>query len=184
LNEIQLLRMQLESEREHVRAIAAACAAALATAPASALESAAPLEQFRQACVDYLVCVLVWFEERDRRLTARTLPDGERTAACTALLAQPGNSRAALEKLEAAFSSGAEGSARWQEFARFIEGPWSARRAALEDALAASGHTGPWREVSGLDADTVLEERSRFARVRATAPPGVALAAPEPAGRP
>jgi hypothetical protein len=175
---MQLLRAQLESEREHVRAIAAACAGACATAPASALASGAPLEQFRQACVDYLVCVLVWFEERDRRLTARSLADDERAAACAALLAQPGNSRAALEKLEAAFSSGAEGAARWQEFARFIAGAWSARRAALQDALAASGHTGPWREVSGLDADTVLEERRRFAHVRASAPPGVALAPP------
>ncbi|HTT41959.1 MAG TPA: hypothetical protein VMG33_02740 [Steroidobacteraceae bacterium] len=174
MNEIQLLRTQLETERAHVRAIAAACAATFATASPAALDSSSPLEEFRQACLDYLVCVLVWFEERDRRLAAQALP-GDGADPWAALLAQAGNSRAALERLEAAFAAGANGATRWQEFAQFIDGPWSARRAALEAALAASGHTGPWRRVSGLDADTVLEERSRYARVTATAPASVAL---------
>jgi hypothetical protein len=173
VNEIQLLRAQLEAERGHVRAIAAACAATFATA-AAALDSASPLEEFRQACLDYLVCVLVWFEERDRRLAAVSLA-ADKADPWAPLLAQPGNSRAGLERLEAAFAAGADGAARWQEFAQFIDGPWSARRAALEGVLAASAHTAQWRQVSGLDADSVLEERSRYARVTAAAPASVAL---------
>ena len=51
-------------------AVARACAAVLGRADVRALESGTPLDEFRQACVDYLVCVLAWFEERDRRLAA------------------------------------------------------------------------------------------------------------------
>jgi hypothetical protein len=32
--------------------------------------------------------------------------------------------------------------------------------------------------MSGVDADTILEERSRYARVTETLPPGVTLGAP------
>jgi hypothetical protein len=180
VNEIQLIRAQLEVERERAQAIAAACSAALAQAAPAALSSASPLEQFRQGCVDYLVCVLAWFEERDRRLANlldRYDPHDPTRDALDAALTRPGRSREALEKLEAAFAATAAGAAKWQEFEHYISGPWSARRAALEALLATGGRTLEWRTVSGIDADTMLEERSRFARVNAVLPPGLKLAA-------
>ena len=180
MNEIQLIRAQLQVERERAQAIAATCSAALAQASSAALSSASPLEQFRQACVDYLVCVLAWFEERDRRLAGlldRYDPHDPTRDALDAALSQPGRSRDALEKLEAAFAATTAGAPRWQEFAHYISGPWRTRREALESLLAPGARTLEWRTVSGIDADAMLEERSRFARVNATLPPGLALAA-------
>jgi hypothetical protein len=180
VNEIQLIRAQLEVERARAQAIAAACTTALAQAAPAALSSASPLEQFRQACVDYLVCVLAWFEERDRRIAGlldRYDPHDPTREALDAALTRPGRSRDALEKLEAAFATPAAGASRWQEFAHYLSGPWSARREALEALLAAGGRTPEWRAVSGVDADAMLEERSRFARVRETLPPGLKLPA-------
>jgi hypothetical protein len=180
VNEIQLIRAQLEVERERAQAIAAACSAALAQAAPAALSSASPLEQFRQACVDYLVCVLAWFEERDRRLAGlldRYDPHDPTRDALDGALTGPGRSRDALEKLEAAFAAHTSGAARWQEFAQYISGPWSARREALETLLAGGARTPEWRAVSGIDADVMLEERGRFARVNATLPPGLKLTA-------
>jgi hypothetical protein len=180
VNEIELIRGQLQVERERVQAIAAACTSALAEAAPAALSSASPLEQFRQACVDYLVCVLAWFEERDRRL-ANLLdqydPHHPRRDALDAALTRLGRSRDALEKLEAAFAATTAGASKWQEFAQYVSGPWGARRDALEALLAAGARTGEWRTVGGIDADAMLEERSRFARVNATLPPGLKLSA-------
>ena len=180
MNEIQLIRAQLEVERERAQAIAATCTSALAQAAPASLSSASPLEQFRQACVDYLVCVLAWFEERDRRLAGlldRYDPHDPAREALDAALGRPGRSRDALEKLEAAFAAPTGGAERWQEFAHYVSGPWSARREALEALLGAGGRTLEWRTVSGIDADAMLEERSRFARVNATLPPGLKLPA-------
>ncbi len=180
MNETQLIRAQLQVERERAQVIAVACTAALAQATPAALSSASPLEQFRQACVDYLVCVLAWFEERDRRLAGlldRYDPHDPRREALDAGLTRPGRSREALEKLEAAFAATTAGAARWQEFVQYLSGPWSARREALEALLGAGGHVLEWRTVSGIDADAMLEERSRFARVNATLPPGLKLPA-------
>jgi len=170
MDELELIRGQLASERRHAAAVADAAAAVLA-APAGTAA-------FREESVDYLVCVLAWFEERDRRLAqlahGRPGADAAR-GALEAALARPGRSREALEKLEAALAAG--GPASWQEFARFFHGPWSARRDALDALLAAHARVADWRAFAGIDADGVLEERARYARVRASAPAGVALAA-------
>src|SRR5579862_3101854 len=107
MNEIQLIRRQLDTEREHAGAVTRACAGALGRADARALESGTPLDEFRQACVDYLVCVLAWFEERDRRLASLVNAyeaEHPLRAALDEALARRGRSREALEKLEAAFA--------------------------------------------------------------------------------
>jgi hypothetical protein len=181
VNEIQLIRAQLDVEREHALAIADACAAALERADAAALTSASPLEQFRQACVDYLVCVLAWFEERDRRLASLVNQYGPQHPTRDALdeaLARRGRSREALEKLEVAFAPAPDGSGKrpWQQFALFLRGPWCERRDALDALLASNSRPTEWRTFSGIDADGILEERTRLARVRAALPPGVKLA--------
>jgi hypothetical protein len=138
---------------------------------------AAALEEFRQTCVDYLVCVLAWFEERDRRL-AHFAPhrplDPPLRAALEEALGRPGRSRDALEKLETALAAGS--GPAWREFAQYFHGVWSARRDALDALLGASARIADWRALAGVDADTILEERARYARVRAAVPAGVRLA--------
>jgi hypothetical protein len=187
MNEIQLIRAQLDLERSHARAAADAAATALARATPAALASGTPLETFRQACVDYLVCVLAWFEERDRRLAALVNqygPEHPTRDALDAALARRGRSREALEKLEAAFAAAPEAAAAsgaksaWTEFAQFFGGPWSSRRDALDALLAANSRASDWRLMGGIDADAILEERSRYTRVEETLPPGVPLGVP------
>jgi hypothetical protein len=171
MNEIQLIRGQLTSERAHASAVAGACAVAARG-------------EFADACVEYLVRVLAWFEERDQRAgdLARSRPG--KPAAGGALeeaLARPGRSREALEKLEKAVAGGSQAAASdpsplWQEFARYFDGVWSARRDAIDARLTEELRPTEWRTVAGIDADSILEERRRFARVRAALPAGVALA--------
>jgi len=190
MNEIGLIRAQLATERRNVGAVAAACATTLARAGPATLPSGSALDEFRQACVDYLVCVLAWFEERDRRLAALVQQLGPAHPARDALdevLARRGGSREVLEKLEAAFAhvpgpaGAAEGAQAWQEFAQYLGKQWSTRRDALEALLAPLGATD-WRAFSGIDADGILEERTRLGRVRQTLPAGVTLAATPPRG--
>jgi hypothetical protein len=172
MNEIQLIRGQLAAERRHASAVASACAAAADG-------------EFAQACVEYLVRVLAWFEERDQRaidLARRRRGEGLAGRALEDALARPGTSREALEKLERAMAAGARAAASdpsplWQEFTRYFEGAWSARREAIDARLAEELGSAQWRTVAGIDADSILEERRSFARVRAALPAGVALAA-------
>ncbi len=184
MNEVQLIRQQLDTEREHAGTVARTCAAVLGRSGAAAPASGTPLEAFRQACVDYLVCVLAWFEERDRRLGALINTYGPEHPTRDALdeaLARRGRSRDALEKLEAAFAQGPDTAAPrnlWAEFANFLDGPWSSRRDALDALLGDSPRSAEWRQVSGIDADGILEERARYARIQKTLPAGVSLAPP------
>lgn len=155
MNEIELLRNQLASERRHVREVASACAAAHAAAPARPGDAA--LEALRGACGAYLALVLDWFERRDQRL-------GE-------LCAQhppPDSGRTALEMLKQA---GPEPET-WQALAEFINGPWDARRGAIEALLASNPRVADWRAFSGIDADSICKERALYGRVRAALPSG------------
>jgi hypothetical protein len=96
-------------------------------APPQALESGAPLEQFRQACVDYLVCILAWYEERDRRLgllVEQLASEDPRRRALNQALACEGTNRHSLERLEAALAGPGHD---WQGFVDFT-GPWRAPR--------------------------------------------------------
>lgn len=181
MNEVQLIRAQLALERSHARQVAAACGQALTHAAGETLVSGSALEEFRQACVDYLVCILAWYEERDRRLgqLANALAsDDPRHAGIHAILGHPGSSREALERLEPAFAATTASTCLkgWQVFMQFLEGPWWARRDALEGLLAEDSRATDWRTLSGIDADSILEERARHARVLALAPPGTLMA--------
>jgi hypothetical protein len=193
MNEIELIRNQLAAERAHASAVANACAAALGLAAAAERASSLELTQFRQACVEYLVCVLAWFEERDQRLAdfarAYRANQGPSQLALEQVLAQPGRSREALEKLDAACAaltaaatSGGSAQQSWQEFAHYFNEVWTARREAVDALLAPNPRVSDWRAVAGIDADSILEERQRYARVGATLPAGVTLAAPPARG--
>src|SRR5215468_12657221 len=105
MNEVELIRNQLALERIHAGAVANACATAM-QGDVGAGESGDSLGQFRRACVDYLACVLAWFEERDQRLTdllqARFVPTDPARRALEEVLVREGSSREVLAKLEAA----------------------------------------------------------------------------------
>ncbi len=87
------------------------------------------------------------------------------TAARQALdetIARAGTSREALAKLEAALA----GAGSWRDFGDCIQGPWRARRDAIDALQAATARISDWRAVSFVDADSILQERALYARVR------------------
>jgi hypothetical protein len=184
MNELEIIRSQLALEQSHAAEVANACAALLGStgAPAAAAQTTT---LFREACVGYLVWALARFEERDQTL-AELLAARQSVANKGAeagarhlgsLIARSGTSREALSRLEAALAAGEPHAARagWQEFARFFNSAWAARRAALEDALVAHLGVADWRAVCRIDADAMLEERKRYTRVVAQSPAGIEL---------
>ncbi len=166
-----VIRNQLRAERDRAIEVGLAC-----TTAARDTEGTADL---RQACVDYLVFVLTRFDERDQRLAE--LYRNRREPAARQLeeaLARTGTSRDALAKLESALGAASAGSAedadrRWTELAQFFEGPWRTRRTALEALLEQNTRIEDWREASFVDADSILDERARYARVAARALPNL-----------
>jgi hypothetical protein len=192
MNEIQLIRNQLTAERQHLGSVTNACVSALQRAEGDAAPGSPVPGDFRQACVEYLVCVLAWFEERDQRLAdlahARLTAADPARRALEEVLASPGHSREALERLEAACAAGsASGRSstlreRWLDFARYFGSVWGKRRDGLDALLASSTRVSDWRTVGGIDADSILEERQRYARVCALLPPGVSLTAAPASG--
>ena len=182
MNEVELIRHQLALERAHLGAVATACANAMQD-EAAAAAGGDSFGQFRRASVEYLACVLAWFEERDQRLTEllqtrlRSMDPAWRSF--EELLARPGRSREVLAKLEAACAGTSAGSAArrqgWREFTEYFNAVWSTRRDALDALLSTDSRATDWRTFGGIDADSILEERRRYAQVRSQVPPGVAL---------
>ena len=180
MNEIELIRAQLATERSHAAQVANACLAACGSA------GAAPPQAFRDACVDYLVWVLSRFEQRDQLLAER-LNRGLANAAGTLedtlpgelaeLAARTGSSREALSRLEAALDAPRtrEAHAAWHAFGQFFNAVWNARRIAIERQLAHLPRAAHWRALSVVDADAILEERARYLRIAELLPPGVTL---------
>jgi hypothetical protein len=127
--------------------------------------------------------------------------DPNRRAVETAL-ALPGTSREALAKLETALGSAVDSDsaavpagdsladrsvapagdsladrsvARWTDFLRFFSGAWSARRDEIDRLFERQAKVADWRTVSDIDADSIVDERSRYARVKATLPAGIEM---------
>jgi hypothetical protein len=172
MDETQLIRQQLALERAHLAAVARACTEILGAASGP---DAVPGD-FRPACEDYLACVLGRYAARDRRLEQLAAAPGSqdpRYATADALLRGGGSAAEALDKLRSAGSA----AGGWRGFEEFLRGPWSARRDALEKLLARDSRAADWRLIGGIDADGILEERVRFARIAALMPAGMNLAA-------
>jgi hypothetical protein len=186
VNEIELIRTQITTERIHAARAVRACMAALGAAQPA---KAHAVQTFRDTCVSYLVWVLARFEQRDQ-LLAELLQglaaacggahEGSVALELGAIAARPGTSRDALTKLEAALGAGSPDAARsaWEAFAHFFESAWSERRIAIEQHLSRLPGTLHWRAVCAVDADSILEERTRYARLAAQLPEGIALEAP------
>ncbi|HET9105758.1 MAG TPA: hypothetical protein VFN79_01060 [Steroidobacteraceae bacterium] len=177
MNEIEIIRSQLALEHSHAAEVANACAAAFGD-PDAPSRSGEAIAGFREACVSYLVWVLARFEERDQTLSellaARRLG---------ALAGQSGTSREVLARLEAALAAPDAAAARtgWQEFARYFNSAWTPRRQVLEAALAEHASVAQWRAVCAIDADSILEERNRYAQVTRHLPAGIELRQAPPA---
>ena len=168
MNEVQLIRAQLSTERRHAGEVASA----LERAGLQSGSNGGTLAEFRQACVDYLVWVLARFEERDQMfadlLHSRLAPNDATRRTLDETLACSGKSREALAKLEAALaSSPGSGGRPWRDFGEFFSAAWSPRRDAIDQLLERNVRVGDWRVVSGIDADSILEERNRHTRVQA-----------------
>lgn len=151
MNETELIRRQLTQERAHALEVAAVCAAQLGVL---------------QAARDYLTGALISFTQRDARLAslAQRLPAGDpaRQALNAALERHGGSAHAqALLAQES-----------WRELADYLAGPWRSRGELIDAQLAANIKRAGWRDVAGVDADSILGERARYERVqRALAPP-------------
>jgi hypothetical protein len=174
MNEIELIRKQLSVERQHATAVAQACASTLAP---GATAPTASIEPFRATGIEYLGWILARFEERDQVfhdvIRKRSATDDLHRQAVEAALSSPGSNREALTKLEAALGGGADAhttTLRWSEFLHFFTGPWSTRRDELDRLLRALAKVTDWRTVSAIDADSIVDERARWARVEATMP--------------
>ncbi len=180
MNEVELIRAQLALERQHAFDVSRALSSA-----GSSSDGLDSLQAFRQASVDYLVWILSRFEEREQTfhdlLRGRPGADDSERRAVENALAMPGTSREALTKLEAALGTrtgpDAERAGRWAEFQRFFAGPWSARRDAVDKLFTQQAKVTDWRAVSGIDADSIFDERNRYARVRSVLPAGIELPA-------
>ena len=184
MNEVEIIRSQVAAERAHAAQVCKACAAVFGSESTIAASSEATA-LFREACVSYLVWVLARFEERDQTLSEllasrQSLAAGDAAAGLRdlgSLIARPGTSREALSRLAAALAAGESPTARdgWQEFARFFESAWTSRRTALDSAIAEHLGVAGLRAVCAIDADSILDERSRFALASAQLPAGAEL---------
>ena len=178
MNEVELIRRQLGVERQHAADAARACANALATAASQDPDRLTSLEAFRQASVDYLVWILSRFEEREQVfhdfLRTRLAADDPNRCAVVGAFALAGTSREALTKLETALGAtgGTDTATRWTEFLRFFSSAWSARRDEIDRLFERQAKLADWRTVAAIDADSIVDERSRYARVKATLPEG------------
>ena len=181
MNEVELIRAQLSLERQHAFDVARALAAAGSRSGASPDS----WRSFREAGVDYLVWILSRFEEREQTfrdlLRGRAGDDDSERRAVERALEFPGTGREALAKLEAALASGSgtevERVRRWKDFDQFLAGAWRTRRDELDRLFAQQARVTDWRAVSGIDADSIFDERSRYAKARAALPAGIELPA-------
>ncbi|MGH8209075.1 MAG: hypothetical protein ACREU6_05650 [Steroidobacteraceae bacterium] len=173
MNEVELIRAQLCVERQHTAAVSHA----LSAAGSQGADRLVSLEAFRQASVEYLAWILTRFEEREQvfhdLLRSRCTADNPSRRAAETTLALPGTSREALAKLETALSSSSD--VDWTAFLRFFSGAWSARRDELDRLFEQQAKIVDWRAVSGIDADSIFDERSRYARVRTALPTGIEM---------
>jgi hypothetical protein len=166
MNEIELIKGQLRVERQHAEAVARACASGLASDLA-----------FRAAGIEYLAWILTRFEEREQvfhDLVRRRLATNDpHRLGVEVTLASPGSNREALAKLETALGTGTDvhtSALRWGEFLSFFCGPWVMRRDEIERLFQIQAKVTDWRTLSAIDADSIVAERTRWARVKATMP--------------
>lgn len=170
MDELTILRGQIGTERRHLAAVGAACRSARALNHTSADALA-----FSHAARDYLIYIAGRLHAQDlahaRQLRPRVAAGSEAAGLLDDLETTLAELRAGLRSLEDSRDPVAGVSA----FADFVERVLGRRRDSLEPLFASQYTIDDWRAASGVDADSILEERERYAAVRAALPPGIAL---------
>jgi len=184
VNELEFIRSQVSTERSHMAAVRSACAAALALAA-----DPRPDIDFLAACAGYLIFSVGRFNAQDQAhcglLRPRLPADAARDLATLDELEQTlGMSRKAIEPLATALGTlesgtgdAAEFTAALRTYLSFYSGVLAPRRHALRHLFDAHYGIADWRAASAVDADSILEERERYARVADLRPGGIALGA-------
>ena len=186
MNELEFIRRQVSIERSHMAAVRGACAAALALP-----RDERPGTDFLQACAGYLVFAVGRFNTQDLahcdRLRAHlpvdaaqdraTLDDLDRTLAASRKAIDA--LAAALRDREAAGDAGDDDAfvAALRGYLSFYSNVLAGRRHALQHLFEAHYAVADWRAASAVDADSILEERQRYARVADLLPDDISLAA-------
>lgn len=182
MNEVDFLRDQLALERHHFDAVRGACETALA----AAIEPAR-LEEFCRVAARYLCFAGERLALRDRvhceqlrALLARE--DAASHNLVDDLGATLAPRRAALDSLAAGLTerradelSAAGFIDLCRESLRALDAALARRPPVLQRLLDRHYRVVEWRNASQVDADSILEERERYERVRAKLPRGIEL---------
>jgi hypothetical protein len=186
VNELEFIRRQVSTERSHMAAVRSACAAALAREDGATRDPA-----FLEACAEYLVFVVGRFNAQDQAHCDLLRPrleaaDAEGRATIDDLLQALAASREAIGRLAtavAAHGAGTLGDAPFVEALREYLGFYSrvlaTRRHLIHHLFDRHYGIAEWRRASAVDADSILEERDRYARVADCLPEGLSLAPAE-----
>jgi len=173
VNEIQLLKAHLASEREHLRALAARSAAAAGPSGPLARPDSDLSVEYITSYISYLMFII-------RKERARAEAHAERFGGAKS---QGPMEHAALERLQEALASvatievslraalAARGAPEARERARELVDAVAVVEALIDarvalEALASSRYTvDDWRHTAQIDADSILEERRLRAQV-------------------
>ena len=178
MDELAILRDQVATERRHLAALKKACRAAL-----EAGGNAAGLAETCRVATAYLLYSTRRLHAQDQALCLLLRPRLPRTDTASHALLDDleetlQRSRAALQDLEAAVDP-VTGTRAWLAF---IDNVLGKRRHGLEHLFREHYTIDDWRASSCVDADSILEERERFAAACAAFPPGLAPEAGADAG--
>lgn len=168
--------------------------AAVRSACANALEQpdAQPDTEFLGHCADYLVFIVARFNAQDRAHAEQIRPrlgagDDAGRKTIGELLAALDQSHVAIERLGTAVADwrgGRSGDAALvaalRDYLAFYASVLATRRHSLQPWFDAHYGIGEWRRAAGVDADSIFEERERFARVADSLPDGLSLAPSPP----
>jgi hypothetical protein len=190
MNELQLIREQVSTERRHMAEVKNACG----TAIERGIDTDTGLDEFCQACADYLVFILGRFNAQDQAhcelLRPRLAPDDAANRRILDDLEETLQiSRGAIARLAAALDARRAGHMHAPEFVgacrdyvAFFNDVLSRRRHVIYHLFDRHYGVEDWRRASFVDADSILDERARYAHVRSKLPPGIELYSPGPPG--
>jgi hypothetical protein len=157
MNELEIIRHQIATERQHVAEVASACARLL---DGGALQGVAA-----QAGLEYLAFTLT-------RLEAGAAREGQAKLEAVRAGGSQGSAStqgpAGAQPPAAQRPYGAQDSSeRWRDFLQFFDGEWRRHLDALDAATSRTLHIKEWRAIAKIDADSIYEERQRYECVKA-----------------
>ena len=141
MNELDLLRGQLDTEMRHFSAVSCACGEVLQKEGSDA-------DGFLRACLGYLAFAA-------ERLQVGRAPDSELTQALRS--AQVANGGAAAAR-------------QWPQLGALLERQLQARQAAIRAARQRGATIAEWRALARLDADSIVREREQYQLLRQSRP--------------